>query len=96
VRAAKGEGRPVFPLAERLEMLSALEIIDFVHPFAEATPVEAIEVLRPDVHCKGADYESKPIPERSVVESYGGRVVLIPLVEGRSTTRTLALLGGMV
>jgi len=93
VRAAKGEGRPVFPLAERLQMLAALEMVDFVHPFAEATPVETIEALRPDVHCKGADYENKPIPERTVVEGYGGRVVLIPLVEGRSTTRTLDLLG---
>lgn len=93
VRAAKGEGRPVFPLAERLEMLAALEVVDFVHPFSETTPVEAIEVLRPDVHCKGADYENKPIPERSIIEGYGGRVVLIPLVEGRSTTRTLARLG---
>jgi phosphoheptose isomerase len=92
VRAAKGDGRPVFPLAERLEMLAALEVVDFVHPFPEPTPVEAIEVLRPDVHCKGADYEGKPIPERAIVESYGGRVVLVPLVEGRSTTRTLEML----
>lgn len=96
VRAAKGEGRPIFPLAERLEMLAALELVDFVHPFSEATPVEAIEVLRPDVHCKGADYEGKPIPERNVVEGYGGRVFLVPLVEGRSTTRTIALSGGTV
>lgn len=93
VRAAKGADRPIFPLAERLEMLAALEIVDFVHPFAETTPVEAIETLKPDVHCKGADYANKPIPERSVVEGYGGRVELIPLVEGRSTTRTLELLG---
>lgn len=91
-RAAKGEGRPVFPLAERLEMLAALEIVDFVHPFPEPTPIEAIESLKPDVHCKGADYEGKPIPERSIVESYGGRVELIPFVHGRSTTRTIELL----
>jgi phosphoheptose isomerase len=94
VRAAKGEDRPVFPLAERLEMLAALEVVDFVHPFAEATPVEAIQVLRPDVHCKGADYASKPIPERGVVEAYGGRVELLPLVEGRSTTSAIARLAG--
>lgn len=92
VRAAKGDGRPVFPLAERLEMLAALEMIDFVHAFHENTPVEAIRALRPDVHCKGADYEGKPIPERPVIEAYGGRVVLIPLVEGRSTTATIASL----
>ena len=94
VRAAKGEGRPVFPLVERLEMLAALEVVDFVHAFSEPTPVEAIRVLEPDVHCKGADYEGKPIPERSLVESYGGRVVLVPLVPHRSTSRTLELLTG--
>jgi phosphoheptose isomerase len=92
VRAAKGASRPVFPLAERLELLAALEVVDFVHAFPEATPVEAITALEPDVHCKGADYEGKPIPERTVVEGYGGRVVLVPLVPNRSTTRTLELL----
>lgn len=92
VRAAKGAGRPIFPVAERLEVLAALEVTDFVHAFDESTPVEAIRALRPDVHCKGADYEGKPIPERPVVEGYGGRVVLIPLVEGRSTSAALASL----
>ncbi|HVJ92069.1 MAG TPA: SIS domain-containing protein [Labilithrix sp.] len=94
VRAAKGEDRPVFPLAERLDMLAALEVVDFVHAFPEPTPVEAISALQPDVHCKGADYASKPIPERAVVEAYGGRVILVPLVDNRSTTRTLELLAG--
>lgn len=89
VRAAKGEGRPVFPLQERLAMLAALEIVDFVHAFGEATPVEALQALKPDVHCKGQDYANKPIPEREVVESYGGRVVLLSFVEGRSTTSTI-------
>ena len=86
VRAAKGADRPIFPLAERLAMLAALEVVDFVHVFAEATPVEALGVLRPDVHVKGADYADKPIPERALVEGYGGKVVLVPLVENRSTT----------
>ena len=92
VKASKGSDRPIFPLAERMEMLAALEVVDFVHPFSEPTPLEALRVLRPDVHCKGADYADKPIPERSFVESYGGRVALIPLVEGRSTSRVVELL----
>lgn len=92
VRASKGPDRPIFPLAERMEMLAALEVVDFVHPFSEPTPLEALRVLRPDVHCKGADYADKPIPERSFIESYGGRVALIPLVEGRSTSRVVELL----
>lgn len=94
VRAAKGADRPVFPLAERLEMLAALEVVDFVHAFGEATPVDAIRALEPGVHVKGADYEGKPIPEREVVEAYGGRVVLVPLVANRSTSRTIELLHG--
>ncbi|MBX3229654.1 MAG: SIS domain-containing protein [Labilithrix sp.] len=92
VRAAKGEGRPIFPLAERLEMLAALELVDFVHAFAEPTPEEALGQLRPDVHCKGADYAAKPIPERAVVEAHGGKVVLLPLVPQRSTTSAIAAL----
>jgi bifunctional ADP-heptose synthase (sugar kinase/adenylyltransferase) len=83
----------VFPVAERVAMLAALEVVDFVHVFAEPTPVEAIQALRPDIHAKGADYANKPIPERAVVEAYGGRVELLPLVPGRSTTETLARLG---
>ena len=94
VRASKGEGRPVFPVGERAAMLAALEVVDFVHVFPEPTPVEAIQALRPDVHAKGADYADKPIPERAVVEAYGGKVALLPLVPGRSTTETLARLGG--
>ena len=50
--------------------------------------------LKPDVHVKGADYANKPIPERAIVEAYGGRVELIPLVPGRSTTSTLERLNG--
>lgn len=94
VRAAKGADRPIFPLAERLEMLAALEVVDFVHVFPETTPVEAITALRPDVHVKGADYADKPIPERALVEGYGGKVVLVPLVESRSTTLALGRLNG--
>ena len=95
IRAAKGETRPIFPLAERIAMLSALEMVDYVHVFPEATPEAALEVLRPDIHCKGADYEppnGKPIPERKLVESYGGKIVYVPMLEGRSTTSTLARL----
>jgi phosphoheptose isomerase len=89
VKAAKGPSRPIFPLAERMEMLAALEIVDFVHSFGETTPEAALGLLQPDVHCKGADYADKPIPERATVESYGGKVVLLPLIADRSTTKTI-------
>lgn len=92
VRANKGPDRPIFPAAERVALLAALEIVDAVHVFGDATPERVLAAVKPDVHVKGADYANKPIPERALVEAYGGRVELVPLVAGRSTTDTLAKL----
>jgi len=92
VRALKGSGRPVVPLEERVELLAALECVNFVVVFDEQTPEFAIGRLRPDVHCKGAEYappHGKPIPEAAIVESYGGRVAYLPLVSGLSTSALL-------
>ena len=92
VRASKGPGRPIFPVAERIEMLAALDVVDAVIVFDQPTPTELLAALQPDVHCKGADYappNGKPIPEAALVASYGGRVEFIPLVPGRSSTDTL-------
>jgi rfaE bifunctional protein nucleotidyltransferase chain/domain len=89
VRRLKGPGRPILPAAERMELLAALESVDAVVAFDEATPEAALARLQPDVHCKGADYappHGKPIPEASVVAAYGGRVAFLPLVPGVSTT----------
>ncbi|MDB4962301.1 MAG: Phosphoheptose isomerase [Myxococcales bacterium] len=90
VRANKGPERPIFPCTERVELLAALEIVDAILVFDDATPEKVLATLKPDVHVKGADYANKPIPERSIVEAYGGRVELVPLVAGRSSTDTLA------
>ena len=95
VRASKGPTRPIFPVAERVEMLAALDVVDAVIVFAEPTPVEMLTALRPDVHVKGADYappHGKPIPEAALVASWGGKVEFVPLVPGRSSTDTLARL----
>jgi phosphoheptose isomerase len=92
VRAAKGPARPVFPCEERVALLAALELVDAILVFDDPTPERVLAQLRPDVHAKGADYappRGKPIPERAVVEAYGGRVEFIPLVPGRSSTQTL-------
>jgi phosphoheptose isomerase len=89
VRELKGPSRPLVPAAERADMLAALRPVDFVVVFDETTPEAALDALRPDIHCKGADYappDGKPIPEQALVESYGGRVEFLPLVEERSTT----------
>ncbi len=92
VRANKGPDRPIYPAADRVALLAALEIVDAIHVFGDATPERVLTAVKPDVHVKGADYATKPIPERSIVEGYGGRVELVPLVPGRSTTDTLAKL----
>jgi rfaE bifunctional protein nucleotidyltransferase chain/domain len=89
VRALKGAGRPIVPAAERAVLLAALECVDYVITFPELTPEAALARLRPDIHCKGADYappHGKPIPEAAVVASYGGRIEFLPLVPGLSTT----------
>jgi len=62
---------------------AALELVDAVLVFDDATPERVLAALKPDVHVKGADYADKPIPERAIVEAYGGRVELLPLVPGR-------------
>jgi len=92
VRANKGPERPIFPCSERVEMLAALELVDAILVFDDPTPEQVLAVLKPDVHVKGADYATKPIPERAIVEAYGGRVELVELVPDRSSTATLARL----
>ena len=92
VRANKGPDRPIYPCAERVELLAALEVVDAILVFDDATPEQVLAAVKPDVHVKGADYANKPIPERAIVEAYGGRVELVDLVPDRSTTSTLAKL----
>jgi len=92
VRANKGPERPIFPCTERVQILAALEIVDAILVFDDPTPERVLATVRPDIHVKGADYANKPIPERALVEGYGGRVELVPLVPGRSSTDTLARL----
>jgi rfaE bifunctional protein nucleotidyltransferase chain/domain len=89
VRRLKGAGRPLVPAAQRVEILAALECIDYVIVFDELTPETVIARLQPDVHCKGADYappHGKPIPEAPLVASYGGRIEFLPLVPSLSTS----------
>jgi phosphoheptose isomerase len=92
VRQLKGPGRPILPASQRAELLAALECVDYVVIFDELTPEVALSRLKPEIHCKGADYappHGKPIPEAKVVESYGGRVVFLPLVPLISTSELI-------
>ena len=82
----KGPDRPVHTEGDRAQILGELESVDVVVVFADDTPVSLIEQIRPDVLVKGADYSKAQVVGADVVESYGGRVELIELREGRSTT----------
>lgn len=83
----KGPERPINPLEDRAMVLAALSCVDAVVSFSEQTPLALIEALQPEVHVKGGDYHADALPETPVVRSYGGEIVILPLLEGRSTTR---------
>jgi D-beta-D-heptose 7-phosphate kinase/D-beta-D-heptose 1-phosphate adenosyltransferase len=89
VRRLKGAGRPVNGLADRMEVLAALEMVDAVAPFGEDTPAAIVEEATPHVLVKGEDWAEKGVVGREWVEERGGEVVLAPLLPGRSTTRIL-------
>ena len=90
VQRLKGEGRPVQPEQARGRVIASLSGVDAVVLFAEDTPCELIEQLRPDVLVKGADYTAEEVVGGDFVSAYGGRVVLADLVDGFSTTNTIS------
>ncbi len=89
VRRLKGPRRPLVTEADRAAVLLALGCVDAVEVFPEDTPVAALERLRPDVWVKGGDYVAADLPEAPVLAAWGGRAVILPFVEGRSTTRLI-------
>jgi D-beta-D-heptose 7-phosphate kinase/D-beta-D-heptose 1-phosphate adenosyltransferase len=92
VKALKGDGRPVNDLESRALVLAGLRSVDLVVAFDDETPVKLIEAARPDVLVKGADYQLDGVVGRDLVEGWGGQVRLADLVEGHSTTATIAKL----
>ncbi len=99
VRRIKGETRPINNQSDRVTVLAALEAVDHVVLFEENTPERLVSQIRPDVYVKGSDYTLDRLPEAKIVQSYGGQVVLLPLVEGKSTTnivRKISRLSGQI
>lgn len=86
VRKLKGPSRPLTPQEERAELLAGLACVDYVIVFSEDTPIELLQQIRPDIHVKGGDYRPEQLPETAVIEAYGGKVLVTPLIEGRSTS----------
>jgi len=89
IRKLKGEKRPIIGENDRLSVLEELESIDYLVCFDDDTPVRLIEQIRPDVLVKGADYQKEQVVGWDLVESYGGRVALAPLLDGRSTSAVI-------
>ncbi len=89
VRRLKGGNRPVNTLQDRMQVLAGLSCVDYVVSFSEDTPYELIKKIRPGILVKGEDYKNKEVVGTDIVESYGGRVVLLPFVQGHSTTHII-------
>ena len=85
VRALKGPDRPVLPAADRAELVAALRCVHAVVVFPEPTVTPLLELLRPDVHCKGSDYTVDTVPERETVRAYGGRTAIVGDPKDHST-----------
>jgi D-beta-D-heptose 7-phosphate kinase/D-beta-D-heptose 1-phosphate adenosyltransferase len=86
VKAIKGNGRPIKGEKERANIISALKSVDYITIFDETTPEEIISEIRPDILVKGDDYDVDEVVGREIVEGYGAKVELIPVVKGLSTT----------
>ena len=89
VRSLKGSGRPVISATERVRILSALDSVDYIVVFANRQLDKVIESIRPDILTKGSNYDSEEVVGRDIVESYGGRVELIPITEEISSTQII-------
>ena len=89
VKGLKGDKRPLIDETARAEVLSSLEVVDYISIFNESTANKIIADLQPDIYVKGGDYQIGKLPEVSTVVSYGGEVQLIPVVTGASTTNII-------
>ena len=92
IQGLKGPSRPVLPEADRAELVAALRAVDYVVIFSEPTVTPLLELLRPDVHCKGTDYTIDTVPERDTVRAYGGRIAIVGDPKDHSTSDLLTRL----
>ena len=94
VRKLKGESRPINNQNDRAEVLIGLKAVDYVILFGEQTAENLIAELQPDIYVKGGDYTLDTLPEAKIVQSYGGRVEIVNLVAGKSTTNIIKKIEG--
>ena len=94
VRGHKGPSRPILPEADRAELVDALRAVDYVVIFDEPTVTPLLELLKPDVHCKGTDYTIDTVPERETVRAYGGRIAIVGDPKDHSTRDVIRKIRG--
>ena len=94
VRRLKGAGRPILPAADRAEIVASVRGVDYVVLFDGETVAPLLELLRPDVHCKGTDYTVDTVPERETVRAYGGRIAIVGDPKRHSTRELLSRVSG--
>ena len=94
VAALKGSGRPIMACADRAELVAALRMVDYVTIFPGADVSALLQALRPDVHCKGADYTVESVPEREIVRAYGGRTAIVGDRKSHSTRELVERIEG--
>lgn len=92
VRGLKGPRRPVLAERDRAELVASLRAVDYVVIFSEPTVTPLLELLRPEVHCKGTDYTVETVPERETVRAYGGRIAIVGDPKDHSTSDLLTRL----
>jgi D-glycero-beta-D-manno-heptose 1-phosphate adenylyltransferase len=92
VQGLKGKNRPILKEADRAELVAALRAVHYVVIFPEPTVTVLLELLRPDVHCKGTDYTPDTVPERDTVLAYGGRIAIVGDPKDHSTSDLLSRL----
>ena len=90
VRGLKGAARPILPAGDRAELVAALRGVDYVVVFGDPNVERLLLAVRPDVHCKGTDYTVDTVPERAVVQGYGGRIAIVGDPKDHATRELLA------
>ena len=89
IKKLKGKGRPIMSEKQRIEIISAIEFVDYVVPFGQPTPEKLIKRIKPDIIVKGGDYKKNEVIGKDIVEKYGGKVYIFPLVKNISTTKII-------
>ena len=90
VRSLKGAGRPILAATDRARLVDALRGVDYVVIFGDPTVARLLRLIKPDVHCKGTDYTVESVPERAVVQEYGGRTAIVGDPKNHATRELLA------